>query len=109
MKSLATVSAQSTKESSATFIVSFIILVSFIKSYHSNKFTAATVLTLRGSSYVSYRIYDWKDRVHSSMTRISLMFKTIYDDSVLFFASGESFRSQYIAASIKNNSVYVEM
>lgn len=36
---------------------------------------AATVLTLRGSSYVSYRVYDWKDRVHSSINRISLIFK----------------------------------
>lgn len=71
--------------------------------------TAATILTLRGSSFVSYRIYDWKDRVHSSATRISLMFKTRYDDSALFYASGESLKQQYIAASIKNNSVYIEM
>lgn len=71
--------------------------------------TAATILTLRGSSFVSYRIYDWKDRVHSSATRISLMFKTRYDDSALFYASGESLKPQYIAASIKNNSVHIEM
>lgn len=70
---------------------------------------AATVLTLRGSSFVSYRIYDWKDRVHSSATRISLMFKTRYDDSALFYASGEALKPQYIAASLKNNSVYIEM
>lgn len=72
-------------------------------------FSAATILTLRGSSYVSYRIYDWKDRVHSPMTRISLMFKTRYDDSALFYANGESLKHQYIAASIKNHSLYVEM
>lgn len=71
--------------------------------------SAATILTLRGSSYVSYRIYDWKDRVHSPMTRISLMFKTRYDDSALFYASGESLKHQYIAASIKNHSLYVEL
>lgn len=70
---------------------------------------AATVLTLRGSSYVSYRIYDWKDRTHSSVTRISLLFKTWYDDSILFYASGETIKPQYIAASIKNNSTYIEM
>lgn len=70
---------------------------------------AATVLTLRGSSYVSYRIYDWKDRVHSPMTRISLMFKTRYDDSALFYASGESLKLQYIAAAIKNHSLSIEM
>lgn len=70
---------------------------------------AATILTLRGSSYVSYRIYDWKDRVHSAATRISMMFKTHYDDSALFYASGESLKPQYIAVSIKNHSLYVEL
>uniref|UniRef100_A0A336L512 CSON004276 protein n=1 Tax=Culicoides sonorensis TaxID=179676 RepID=A0A336L512_CULSO len=69
----------------------------------------ATTLTLRGSSYVSYRIYDWKDRVHSPMTRISMIFKTRYDDSALFYASGEHVKHQYVAASIKNHSVYIEM
>ena len=39
---------------------------------------AATVLTLRGSSYVSYRVYDWKDRVHSKVNRISLFFKVLF-------------------------------
>lgn len=38
-------------------------------------FLVATTLTLRGSSYVSYRVYDWKDRVHSKVNRISLQFK----------------------------------
>ncbi|XP_065086426.1 axotactin isoform X2 [Ochlerotatus camptorhynchus] len=75
---------------------------------HCDIYTA-TVLTLRGSSYVSYRIYDWKDRVHSPVTRISMMFKTNYDDSALFYASGESLKPQYIAASIKNHSAYIEM
>jgi hypothetical protein len=70
---------------------------------------AATVLTLRGSSFVSYRIYDWKDRTHSSVTRISILFKTWFDDSVLFYASGESIKPQYIAASLKNNRTYVEI
>ncbi|XP_046397067.1 contactin-associated protein-like 2 isoform X2 [Ischnura elegans] len=69
----------------------------------------STMLTLRGSSYVSYRIYDWKDRVHSSANRISLWFKTSFDDSALFYASGESLKHQHVAASIKNSSVYVEI
>lgn len=67
---------------------------------------------MRGSSFVSYRIYDWKDRTHSSVTRISLLFKTWFDDSVLFYASGESMKHnkpQYIAASLKNNKTYVEL
>ncbi|CAG9767385.1 unnamed protein product [Ceutorhynchus assimilis] len=70
----------------------------------------ATVLTLRGSSYVSYRVYDWKDRVHSSITRFSMMFKTRFDDSALLYAAGGDHGiDHYIAASIFNNTVYVVM
>ncbi|KAJ8683559.1 hypothetical protein QAD02_019351 [Eretmocerus hayati] len=70
----------------------------------------ATTLTLRGSSYVSFRVYDWKDRVHSSVNRISLLYKTKWDDSVLFYASGEiDGTAHYIAASIFNRSVVVEI
>ncbi|XP_012223178.1 axotactin isoform X2 [Linepithema humile] len=70
----------------------------------------ATILTLRGSSYVSFRVYDWKDRVHSSVNRISLAFKTKWDDSVLFYASGEiDGTPHYVAACIINGSVYVEL
>ncbi|XP_033242580.1 uncharacterized protein LOC108152614 isoform X2 [Drosophila miranda] len=75
---------------------------------HCDIYTA-TIITLRGASYVSYRIYDWKDRVHSSTMRISLMFRTNFDDSALFYASGESLKHQYIAAAIKNQSIHVEM
>lgn len=75
-----------------------------------NKFLAATILTLRGSSYLSYRVYDWKDRVHSSLTRFSMVFKTRFDDSVLLYtAGGEHGIDHYVAASIFNNSIYVEM
>ncbi|XP_017768097.1 PREDICTED: uncharacterized protein LOC108556443 [Nicrophorus vespilloides] len=70
----------------------------------------ATVLTMRGSSYVSYRVYDWKDRVHSAMNRFSMLFKTRFDDSSLFYAAGgEEGIDHYIAASIYNNSVYIEI
>ncbi|XP_071631062.1 axotactin isoform X1 [Temnothorax longispinosus] len=70
----------------------------------------ATILTLRGSSYVSFRVYDWKDRVHSSVNRISLAFKTKWDNSALFYASGEiDDTPHYIAASIINGSVHVEL
>ncbi|CAG9818527.1 unnamed protein product [Phaedon cochleariae] len=70
----------------------------------------ATILTLRGSSYVSYRVYDWKDRVHSSVTRFSMVFKTRFDDSALLYAAGgEQGIDHYIAASIYNNSVFVEV
>ncbi|XP_043284971.1 uncharacterized protein axo isoform X2 [Venturia canescens] len=70
----------------------------------------ATILTLRGSSYVSFRVYDWKDRVHSSVNRISLMFKTRWDDSVLFYASGEiDGTPHYVAAAIMQRKVHVEL
>ncbi|XP_048515012.1 uncharacterized protein LOC105689244 isoform X2 [Athalia rosae] len=70
----------------------------------------ATILTLRGSSYVSFRVYDWKDRVHSSVNRISMAFKTRWDDSALFYASGEiEGTTHYVAASILNGSVHVEL
>lgn len=72
--------------------------------------SAATVLTLRGSSYVSYRVYDWKDRVHSAVNRFSMLFKTRFDDSALFYASGgDQGSDHYIAASIYNNSIYIEL
>ncbi|XP_076275482.1 axotactin isoform X2 [Rhynchophorus ferrugineus] len=71
----------------------------------------ATILTLRGSSYVSYRVYDWKDRIHSSVTRFSMLFKTRFDDSALLYAAGgeHGIIDHYIAASIYNRSVYVVM
>lgn len=37
------------------------------------------------------------------------MFRTWFDDSVLFYASGESIKPQYIAASLVKNKTYVEM
>lgn len=88
-----------------------IITLNYIELYHIqvNYFSVSTVLTLRGSSYVSYRVYDWKDRVHSSVNRISLMFKTRFDDSALFYASGESHKHHHIAISIFNGSVLVEI
>lgn len=70
----------------------------------------ATVLTLRGSSYVSYRVYDWKDRVHSTNTRVSLHFKTRFDDSALFYASGQiDDKNHYIALSIHEEKVAIQI
>lgn len=68
-----------------------------------------TVLTLRGSSYISYRVYDWKDRVHSSVNRISFFFKTFFDDSALFYASGEPYLHHYIAVFLRNDTVHIEV
>ncbi|XP_048487493.1 contactin-associated protein-like 4 [Plutella xylostella] len=70
----------------------------------------ATILTLRGSSYVSYRVYDWKDRVHSPNTRLSMHFKTRFDDSALFYASGQiDDKHHYIALSIHNESIAIQI
>ncbi|CAB3260316.1 unnamed protein product [Arctia plantaginis] len=70
----------------------------------------ATVLTLRGSSYVSYRVYDWKDRVHSTNTRVSMHFKTRFDDSALFYASGQiDDKHHYIALSIHDKKVAIQI
>ncbi|XP_041986307.1 contactin-associated protein-like 5 isoform X2 [Aricia agestis] len=70
----------------------------------------ATVLTLRGSSYVSYRVYDWKDRVHSTNTRVSLHFKTRFDDSALFYASGQiDDKHHHIALSIHKEKVAIRI
>ncbi|CAG9793731.1 unnamed protein product [Diatraea saccharalis] len=70
----------------------------------------ATVLTLRGSSYVSYRVYDWKDRVHSTNTRVSLHFKTRFDDSALFYASGQiDDKHHYIALSIHQERLAIQI
>ncbi|KAK4876618.1 hypothetical protein RN001_009124 [Aquatica leii] len=82
-------------------------------TYYEGEFCdiyTATILTLRGSSYVSYRVYDWKDRVHSSVNRFSMMFKTNFDDSALFYAAGgDQGINHYIAASVYNNSIYIKM
>ncbi|XP_059474027.1 axotactin isoform X2 [Neocloeon triangulifer] len=69
----------------------------------------ATVLTMRGYSYMSYRVYDWKDRVHASENRISVVFKTHFDDSTLFYASGESHKHHHLSISIKNHSVVIDL
>ncbi|XP_014243197.1 contactin-associated protein like 5-1 isoform X3 [Cimex lectularius] len=72
----------------------------------------ATILTLRGFSFVSYRVYDWKDRVHSSVNRISLHFKTRFDDSALFYASGENIYPpyrHYIGISLLNSTIIVDI
>lgn len=48
-----------------------------------------TTLSMLGYSTLVYRIYDWKDRHHSSINRLSIQFKTLALDSVLFFAYGD--------------------
>lgn len=32
-------------------------------------------VTFKGYSYVTYRVYDWRDRVHSEAARISFNFR----------------------------------
>lgn len=66
-----------------------------------------STITLHGYSYVSYKIYDWVDKVHSDYTRMSLTFRTSFDDSVLFYGFGETPTRNYVAASLVNGSVHV--
>lgn len=94
MNTLVIVLVQDMKVNSVIYIVSFFNIQQFLlfiynsfspiyefqqhTKYSNYYFSAATILTLRGSSYVSYRVYDWKDRSHSSANRISLQFKVSY-------------------------------
>lgn len=48
-----------------------------------------TTLSMLGYSTLAYRIYDWRDRHHSNINRLSLQFKTLALDSVIFFAYGD--------------------
>lgn len=45
-----------------------------------------TTLSMSGHSGLVFRIYDWRDRHHSSSTRLSMEFRTLAPDSILFFA-----------------------
>lgn len=48
-----------------------------------------TTLTMQGYSTLVHRIYDWRDRHHSSINRFSVQFSTLAADSILFFAYGD--------------------
>lgn len=48
-----------------------------------------TTLSMLGYSTLVHRIYDWKDRHHSSINRLSIQFRTSALDSILFFAYGD--------------------
>lgn len=67
---------------------------------------ALSTVTLRGYSYVSYKIYEWQDKYHSDYTRLSITFRTSFDDSVLFYGLGETPIRNYVAASLKNGSLH---
>ncbi|XP_077547091.1 axotactin isoform X2 [Haemaphysalis longicornis] len=65
-----------------------------------------TTVTLRGNSYIAYRIYDWQDRVHSDYNRISMMFRVYVPEAVLFLATGEHDPKNVVAASIKGGALF---
>lgn len=44
-------------------------------------FPDPVTVTFKGYSYVTYRVYDWRDRVHSEAARISFSFRV----SISFF------------------------
>ncbi|XP_059351285.1 axotactin-like isoform X3 [Daphnia carinata] len=73
-------------------------------------YDSATTITLRGYSYISYRIYDWKDRAHSESNRISVIFRALMGDSILFYAGGTFPYTNHVAVTLlANSSLYVEV
>lgn len=68
-----------------------------------------TTITLRGYSYLTYRIYYWKDRVQSEANMLSLLFRTYVADSVLLYGAGGHPEYNYIAISIFQGELYFEI
>uniref|UniRef100_T1JI32 EGF-like domain-containing protein n=1 Tax=Strigamia maritima TaxID=126957 RepID=T1JI32_STRMM len=66
---------------------------------------AISILTVRGNSYISYKIYDWDDKVHSDVIKISISFRTWFDDSFLFYGDGERPVKNFISASLKGGKI----
>ncbi|XP_055933048.1 axotactin-like [Argiope bruennichi] len=66
-------------------------------------------VTFRGYSYITYRVYDWRDRVHSEAGRISFSFRTFFEDSVLMYASGEHVGRNYVAISLFGGQLHFEI
>lgn len=62
-----------------------------------------TTLSMLGHSTLIYRIYDWRDRHHSALNRLSLQFKTSALDSILFFAYGDLSAQQNLRNLINTN------
>lgn len=64
-----------------------------------------TTLTMSGHSLLAYRIYDWRDRFHSSQNRLSIQFKTFANDAILFFAYGDlNSQQNYIKSTTTSSS-----
>ena len=61
-----------------------------------------SVLTLRGYSFISYKLYNFKDKVHSDVNRISFHFKSQTRNQILVYARGEQPIHNYIAIHLKN-------
>jgi len=68
-----------------------------------------SILTLRGYSFVSYKIYDYKDKVHSDLNRIGFHFKTETKDAILLYARGEQPKHNYIAVNLQNGILHFEL
>lgn len=68
-----------------------------------------TTITLSGYSFVSYKIYNYKDRVHSNMNRISLQFKTGIREAILLYANGEHPKHNYIAITLYDGKLNFEI
>ncbi|KAG8179803.1 hypothetical protein JTE90_025970, partial [Oedothorax gibbosus] len=66
-------------------------------------------MTFRGYSYVTYRVYDWRDRVHSEVARISFSFRTFFADNVLVYAAGGHPNHNYVSISLYGGQLHFEI
>ncbi|KAG9510420.1 Contactin-associated protein-like 5, partial [Fragariocoptes setiger] len=55
-----------------------------------------TTITMSGHSMLINRIYDWKNRHHSSVNRVGIQFRTRAANSILFFSHGEISSAQRV-------------
>lgn len=68
-----------------------------------------TIISLYGYSHLTYRMYDWSNRVHSEENRLGITFKAYFPNSLLFYASGKEPHHNYFTAAVLKDSLYFEI
>ena len=68
-----------------------------------------SVLTLRGYSFVSYKIYEYKNKIHSDVNRISFHMKSQIKNQILVYGRGEQPIHNYIAIHLKDGFLHFQM
>ncbi|CAH1775534.1 unnamed protein product [Owenia fusiformis] len=66
-----------------------------------------TTVSMRGFEWISYKIY--KEKSHSPTNRVSLEFKTIHKDGILFYGSGTDPHPSHIVMSLKDGVAVVSI